>query len=217
MKIILVHGNLPEAVFNKVDSIKTGYDPLSVTEVDAGSAIDLSSASLFSEKRLVIFDNPDIKLVEKLEDDNSPELTVLLRYAKLLEKSSPIIKKAGEIKAEIFSFEEKNQNTVFPFLDFLGNLNAKAYVEMEKNYKESGGQYLITMLTYFLRRMILNKTSSDYMRSKIERQKRNFGKETIMDLYKELIETDFKIKRGFIDDRMGVLLMVEKILRPARQ
>lgn len=217
MKIILVHGNLPEAVFNKVDSIKTGYDPLSVTEVDAGSEIDLSSTSLFSEKRLVIFDNPDIKLIEKLAGDNSTELTVLLRYAKLLEKSSPIIKKAGEIKAEIFSFEEKNQNTVFPFLDFLGNLNAKAYAEMEKNYKESGGQYLITMLAYFLRRMILNKTSSDYMRSKIEQQKRNFSKEKIMDLYKELIETDFKIKRGFIDDRMGVLLMVEKILRPASQ
>jgi DNA polymerase III delta subunit len=216
MKIILIHGNLPEAVFSKVSSIKTGYDPLSITEVEAGGDLDLSSVSLFSEKRLIIFDSPDIKLIEKLEGDNSPELTVLLRYAKPLEKSSPVIKKAGEMKAEIFNFEERNQSTVFPFLDFLGNLNAKAYGEMEKNYKESGGQYLITMLTYFLRRMILNRTTSDYMRSKIEQQKRNFSKETITRLYKDLIETDFKIKRGLIDDKTGVLLMVEKILRPAR-
>lgn len=216
MKIILIHGNLPEAVFSEVNSIKTGYDPLSVTEVEAGGDFDLSSTSLFSEKRLIIFDSPDIKLIEKLEGDNSPGLTILLRYSKPLEKSSPVIKKAGEMKAEIFSFEERNQSTVFPFLDFLGNLNPKAYGEMEKNYRESGGQYLITMLAYFLRRMILNKTTSDYMRSKIEQQKRNFSKETITRLYRDLIETDFKIKRGLIDDKTGILLMVEKILRPAR-
>jgi hypothetical protein len=148
--------------------------------------------------------------------EDSPDMTVLMRFTKQLEKSSPILKKAADIKAEIISFEDRNQNSIFPFLDLLGNLNPKAFTEFEKNYQEFGGQYLITMIAYFLRRMVLLKTASDFMKTKITQQKKNFPEERIKILYRELILTDYNVKKGLTDDRLGLSLLVEKILRSGR-
>jgi hypothetical protein len=47
MKLILVHGNLAEAVLRKTDAIKSGFDPLAVTEVENGE-VDFSSSSLYT-------------------------------------------------------------------------------------------------------------------------------------------------------------------------
>lgn len=216
MKLILVHGNFQEALLKKVSQIKSGFDPLSITEIsETGPGFSLSSPSLFSEKRMVILENPDLNSVEKTLEEKAGDLTILIKYSKSLEKSSAILKKVYDVHGEIFSFEETNQSSVFPFLDMLGSKNTKAFIEFEKNYPEFGGQYLLTMLAYFLRRMIQKpKSGSDFMRQKIETQKRNFSFVKIKELYKEIIETDFKIKQGLIEERLGVTLLVRKILAP---
>lgn len=213
MKLILVYGSMQEAVLKKTAQIKKEFDQLSIIEISAADPFNLSSPSLFSEKRLVILENPDIKIVEKVIENQDQDLTLLIKFSKNLEKSSLILKKVLEAKGEVFSFEEASQTSIFPFLDMLGNQNKKAFVEFEKNYSEYGGQYLLTMLAYFLRRMVAKpKSNSDFMSQKIETQKRNFPLEKIKDLYKEIIETDFKIKQGLIEEKFGVTLLIQKIL-----
>lgn len=214
MKLILLHGNFQIAVLQKAAQIKKEFDPLSITEIaDSGPGFNLSSPSLFSEKRLVILENPDIKVVEKITEEKSIDLTILIKFSKLLEKSSAVLKKVLENKGEVFNFEESAQTSIFPFLDMLGTKNRNSFKEFEKNYSQYGGQYLLTMLAYFLRRMIQRpKTLSDFMRQKIESQKRNFNQDRIKSLYSEIIKTDFKIKQGLIEEKLGVTLLVQKIL-----
>lgn len=214
MKLILLHGNLQAAVLQKAARIKKEFDPLSITEIaDSGSGFHLSSPSLFSEKRLVIFENPDIKVVEKIVLETDSDLTVLIKFSKSLEKSSAVLKKVLEERGEVLSFDESSQTSIFPLLDMLGNKKNTAFKELEKNYSEFGGQYLLTMLAYFLRRMIAKpKSTSSFMLQKLEQQKRNFNQEKIKSLYKEIIQTDFKIKQGLIEEKLGVTLLIQKIL-----
>jgi DNA polymerase III delta subunit len=214
MKLVLIHGNLQDSVIKKITQIKKEFDPLSITEIsDVGIGFNLSSPSLFSEKRLVILENPDIKAVEKAAEEKDPDLTVLIKFSKTLEKSSAVLKKVIETKGEILTFDEANQTSIFPFLDMLGTKNRNSFKEFEKNYSEYGGQYLLTMLAYFLRRMVQKpKSSSDFMRQKIESQKRNFDLEKIKKLYKEIIETDLRIKQGLIEEKLALTMLVQNIL-----
>lgn len=213
MKLILIHGSLQDSVLKKLSEIKKTFDSLAVTEISNNSVFNLSSPGLFSEKRLAVFENPDIKTVEKILEETDPDLTVIIKQSKSLEKTSPVLKKIIEMKGEIIEFNESNQTSIFPFLDMLGTLNKNSLKEFEKNYPEFGGQYLLTMLAYFLRRMIQKpKSSSDFMIQKIETQKRNFPLEKIKSLYKEIIETDFKIKQGLIEEKLAVTMLVQKIL-----
>lgn len=214
MKLIMLHGSLQTAVLNKLSQIKKDFDPMSVTEL-AGSDNSFSFASpgLFSEKRLIILENPDLKTIEKVLVETDPDLTVVAKFSKTIEKSSPILKKLNGTNTEVLIFDESSQVSIFPWLDMLGTKNKNSLKEFEKNYSEFGGQYLLVMLAYFLRRMIQKpKSSSDFMRQKIESQKKNFSSEKIKTLYKEIIETDFKIKQGLIEEKLGLTLLVNKIL-----
>ncbi len=214
MKLILIHGSLQDSALKKVSALKKDYDPLSVTEIGtADSGFNLASPGLFSETRLVILENPDLKTVEKAAKQTDPNLTVLIKFNKSLEKASPILKKILQAKGEVYEFNENNQTSIFPLLDMLGTKNKNSFKEFEKNYAEFGGQYLLTMLAYFLRRMIQKpKSGSDFMRQKIESQKRNFPQNQIVKLYREIIETDFKIKQGLVEEHLGVTMLVQKIL-----
>lgn len=214
MKLILIHGSFEDAILKKIAEIKKSFDPLATTEIsEYDPGFHFSSPSLLSDKRLVILENPDIKIIEQGIAQSDPDLTILIRCSKGLEKSSAVLKKVIEARGEVFSFEESSQVSIFPFLDMLGNLNKRAYGEFEKNYNEFGGQYILTMLAYFLRRMVVKtKSSSDFMRQKIETQRKNFGLEKIRKLYREVITTDYKIKQGLAEDKLALTLLIQKIL-----
>lgn len=213
MKLILLHGSQQVAVANKLTEIKKKFDSLSVTEIPDSFNPQVSTGSLFSQNRLVILENPDLKSVEKALNESDPNLTIVLKFSKSLEKSSPIFKKLSDAKVEIFVFNDIEQNTIFPFLDMLGSKNKSSLKEFEKNYNEFAAQYLLTMLAYFLRRMIQKpKSTSSFMLQKLESQKKNFPKDDIRLLYKEIIETDFKIKQGQIDEKLGMTILINKII-----
>lgn len=210
MKLILIHGSLQELVSKKVSEIKNNFEALEINESD-GSDISLNSQSLFSEKRLVILNDPNLKAVENVLENEHPELTVILRFSKTLEKSSPILKKITGAKVETFSYIDPHQENIFPLLDMIGNKNKSAFAELEQNYEEFSGQYVLAMLGYFLRRMIIG-SKSDFMNQKILSQKKNFPLEKIKKLYKEIIITDFKVKQGMLEEKLGVTLLIGKIL-----
>lgn len=214
MKLILLHGNFQDALLKKLSQIRKSFDPLSITEIsEVGAGFSFSSPGLFFEKRLIIIENPDIKIVEKVLLEKDPDSTILLKFSKPLEKSSVVLKRVLDSKGEVLNFDVTNQTSIFPLLDMLGTKNKNTFKEFEKNYTQFDGQYLLTMLAYFLRRMVQKpKSASDFMRQKIESQKRNFDLKKIKDLYKEIIETDFKIKQGLIEEKLGVTLLVQKIM-----
>ncbi len=213
MKLILLQGDLKIAVENKLSEIKKNFDNLSITEMSDSFNPQVSSGSLFSQNRLVILENPDLKSVEKALEESDPSLTIVLKFSKFLDKSSPVLKKLSQVEAEIIAFNVIDQNTIFPFLDMLGSKNKSSLKEFEKNYNQFTAQYLLTMLAYFLRRMVQKpKSASSFMLQKLNSQKKNFPKDKIRLLFKEVIETDFKIKQGLIDEKLGLTILINKII-----
>lgn len=222
MTLIIVHGNGLVAAQNKLVQIKKGFDLLSTTVI-SGKELDFSEAilgsstgGLFSEKRLMILEDFDEKKIdlEKLPSDD-PDLTLVIKINKTLTAASSLIKTATKLKAQIYSFSERDETNIFPFLDSLADKNASESLKMLNSYlAEWGGQYVLTMIFYMLRRLIMPiKNLPPFVIKRVESQRRNFSQEKITALYKEALETDFKIKSGLLDERNGLTLLVNKIIQ----
>lgn len=216
MKLILIHGNALVAIQNKLREVKKKYDNFSILEFDAKQKSfseilpEIGTGGLFSEDRLIILQNFEDIDLEKLNDES---LTVVLKYSKSLASNSKILKAAISKKAEIISLSEKDESSIFPFLDKLAEKNQTALKELESLFNQFGGQYLLTMCFYMLRRLVQTpKNLPPFVLKKIEKQKRNFPIEKIADLYKQSLETDYKIKSGLLEERIGLFLLVNKIL-----
>ncbi|MBI2595229.1 hypothetical protein HYW46_00650 [Candidatus Daviesbacteria bacterium] len=219
MNLIIMHGSGLSALSHKLSAIKKGFDQISITELnckDVGLGQVLAAIAtpqLFSDKRLVILEgfDPGFKLTGLPEDEN---LTVVLKSNKKLTASSEILKSTASSKPQVILFEEKGETNIFPFLDMLAEKKGGAFGQLENYLEEWGGQYVLTMIFYMLRRLILPvKKLPPFIAKKIELQKKNFRLEKITFLYKEALETDFKIKNGLIGDKLGLTMLVEKIIK----
>lgn len=219
MNLIILYGSGIVSISQKLSQIKKEFDPLLIQTLSGKdfefdkAVIELSTPQLFSEKRMVVledFETTEIDL-EKLPVEEG--FTVVLKFSKLLASNSVILKIAAEKKAGIFQFGEKDETSIFPFLDNLAEKNRKALGELEKLLREYGGQYILTMLFYLFRRLIIKpKKLPDFVLRKIERQQRNFSVAQIKFFYKMAIETDFKIKSGNIEEKLGVTMLVNNII-----
>ncbi|EKD91030.1 MAG: hypothetical protein ACD_30C00050G0006 [uncultured bacterium] len=215
--IILLHGGGALGISQKISQIKKDFDTLSVVEISgknssfANARSEYLTPQLFSEKRLVIledFSDLEFELLEDRED-----LTLVLKFSKLLPSNSKILKEALSKKIQILLFEEAGETPIFPFLDKLGEKNPKALEEFERNHDEWGGQYIFSMMFYLLRRMLISsKKAPAFIVQRLERQKRNFSILEIKNLYKFMLENDFKIKSGLIDEKLALTLVVNKFL-----
>lgn len=219
MKLILIHGNALSAISRKISEFKQKFDSLSITEINGkessfhDAVVKLSTGDLFSESRLVILEQFDEKIdISKLPDDK--ELTVVLKYPKPLTEASQILKNARTLNAQIIPLSERDEISVFPFLDALADKNSqKAFTELDKLYAEYGAQYLLTMIFYLFRKLVIRpKKAQQYAIDKVNKQKRNFDIAKVTTLYKFGIETDFKIKSGLLEEKMGLTMLVERIL-----
>lgn len=220
MRLIILHGSGLSAIANKIFATRKNFDPLAVTEInckekDLGQVLaEISTPQLFAEQRLVVLENLEpASDLSKLPGDE--KLTIALKFSKKLLPASEILKSTLRFKPQTILLEEKDETSIFPFLDMLGEKNKRAFGELGKYLEEWGGQYVLTMIFYFLRRMVISsKKMPSFMAAKIDRQKKNFNLEKIQELYKEVIETDFRIKSGLIEEKLALTLLVEKILDP---
>jgi DNA polymerase III delta subunit len=219
MPIILFHGNGLTAISRAVSQFRSKFDSLAISDFNGKNQsfeqvlMALGTIDLFSNARLVILENfsekTDLSLIQT--DDKT---TVLIRSQKALGAASILLKSAKSIGAQIQEFSEADEISIFPFLDLLGDKKQLAYVQLEKVYVEYGSQYILTMLYYFYRRMlVIPKKTPSFALQKLERQKQNFPKEIIQQLYQFTLEIDFKIKSGLIDEKIGLLLIIERILK----
>ncbi len=217
MNLIILHGGGLVSKNNKLSQIKKGFDPMDIVELNGKGLTwgqvktDLLSSLLFSPKRLVILEDfPQIKLEELTPDEN---LTLVLNFNKSLISTSVILKEAKKFNAQVIEFSEEQETSIFPFLDLLCEKNPRAQVELGKYLDEWGNQYVLTMMAYALRRFVGSpKKLPPFVLRKMENQRKNLPLERIKMLYREIIETDFKIKRGLIEPDMGLFLLTEKFL-----
>ncbi len=218
MPIIIFHGNGLSALSKQVSQIRTKYDPLAVSEFNGKIhsiehvIMGISTPDLFADLRLIILENINEKTdISKIITDE--KTTVLIRVTKSLPVTSTLFKTAKEIKAQIQEFSEADEVSIFPFLDSLGEKKQLAFNQFEKVYEEYGGQYIFTMLYYFFKRMVvIPKKTPSFALQKLERQKKNFPPDKIQLLYQKTLETDFQIKSGLIEEKLGLTMIIQQIL-----
>jgi DNA polymerase III delta subunit len=219
MAVIIYHGNGLVAMSKTLSLLKSKYEPMAISEFNGKNQsfeqvlMGVGTNDLFAESRLIVLEN----FTEKTDISNlstDEKTTVVMRINRSLPVASVLLKTAKEIKAQIQEFSEADEVSIFPFLDSLGEKKQLAFSQFEKVYSEYGGQYIFTMLYYFYRRMIIvPKKTPTFALQKLEKQKNNFPQKRISELYELTLETDFQIKSGLIEERIGITLVINEILK----
>lgn len=214
MKLHLLHGLGISASRKKLIDIRSAFDSNNVITFDDNANIQevlasLNTQSLLSNEQLIVWENAPEEIALDLSPVTS-HLSLVLWFDHKLKESSKILKWFREQKGEVLNFEESKEVSVFPFLDLLANKDKKAYLEMKK-LKDNGFEiyYFLTMVFYLLRNLVTTpKNAPDFVRNKLERQRRNFTQEEIKEIYRNLLEIDFKIKSGLLEKEQAEFLLV---------
>lgn len=209
MKLVLLHGAAEAASRQKLISIKQKFDPSNVVVFEKGSdpkdiIAVLQTISMFDTERLVVLENPSDDFLGNFPLNPAPCSLILWFNHEVDTKKYPGF--------EVLYFPEGKELSVFPFLDKLGMKELGAYLEMDK-LKKIGfdSQYLITMIFYLLRNLvIIPKKARDFVKNKMIRMRKNFTEKELVELYKCVLETDFKIKSGLLEPNQAEFLLVNK-------
>lgn len=222
MKITLLHGSAKDALQNKLIKIKQSYDKLSVQEINCKeisfekAVVEFLTPNLFSKERLVVLENcPDNTDLSSLPEDNSLYLVV---YSNLsFPQASNIISSAKKRNSLIINLNEENEKAIFPFLDGLAEKKTQSLKTVEELLNQKGGQYVLTFIYYLLRKMAgeaKGKASNlpDFVKRKIALQKQNFTKQILVELYRQSLLTDYKIKTGYAESETYFYLLINRFL-----
>lgn len=217
MNIYILHGAGINEILKKIDLIKKEFDPLSILTISkknlkSESVLnEIISPGLFAEKRLAILEDFDESFeIENLPDDEN--LNLVLKFTKALPAKSKFLNLQRK-NMKLSFFPEEKETSIFPFLDAICNKNPKALEDLEKLYVKFGGQYILTMFIYSVRRIILPlKTNNSFAMKNIENLKKSFSKEKILKFYLSILEIDFKIKTGILDERSAIQNLSIKLI-----
>ena len=221
MKLLLLHGPAITSSRKKLLEIKGKFDPENVVifekDSDTSQIMDsLKTVPMFSEEQLIILENPP----ENLNYTQHPiPYTLVLWFDHEISEKKPIMEWVKKSNGQILYFPESKEISIFPFLDYLGNRDKKAFLEMDNLKKAplrqgfagqgSDTQYIITMIFYLLRNLIYTpKTAKDFIKQKNARMRTNFSQEELVDLYEFVLDSDFKIKSGLLDEKVAEFLLV---------
>lgn len=210
MKPLLLHGSAKTASRKKLIELKTKFNPNNVIVFEEGFDVQaimgsLFTSSLFPEERLFILENPP--------DDISNYQLQITNYQLILWFDHEInAKKWSDF--EVLFFPEGKEVSVFPFLDCLASQDKKAFLEMEK-LKSAGFDiyYFSTMVFYLLRSLAATpQNATQFVKDKLQRQRKNFSLDRVAKLYKDILEIDFRIKSGFLEKEQAEFLLVNNFL-----
>lgn len=215
MKIYLIHGVGIGSSYDRLMQIKKDYSALEVKEIEGRDInkhqllMELGGGQLFTDRRLLIVNNLSLE-VDLLELPDDVNLTLVLYFNKTVSAGTKVYKSAEILKAHIINNTEREEVLIFPFLDKLAEGDESCLQDWERLYKQYGSQYVITMIFYLLRKFILApKKMPSFALNRYNKQKEKFSLDRIKKLYIDLIEIDFKIKSGLIDERMAIFLYIE--------
>lgn len=218
MKIILIHGGDTVASLQKLSLLKNQFKSPEVLQINgkdlkvAQLKDHFASQDLFSQTQLIIVENPP-EALDLSGFGSQTDNSVVFYFSKSLPPKAKILSFPNSLSVQILAFPKKPTVTVWPFLDLLFTKNPRSLIEFEKLMSEYGGQYLLTMIAFGLRRLVLpSKSSGGFNEQKILNQKKIFSLDKIKHLYQQVLETDFKIKSGLIEERIGLTLLLQKFL-----
>lgn len=214
MKQLLLHGSAINNSRTKLSEIRQKFDANNVIVFEKGSEVfeiagSLMTSSLLPEEKLFILENPDETFINYPLNPNL--YTLILWFDHEVADKKPIMEWAKK-SGQILFFPESKEASVFPFLDYLANQEHKAFFEIKK-LKSNGFDifYIITMTYYLLRNLISTpKTAPEFVRQKLDRQRKNFDLEKITKLYQDILEIEFKLKSGLLEKPQAEFLLVSK-------
>lgn len=214
MKIQLLHGSANAASRRHLIDLKKKFDQSSVIVFETEASIEdvlgsLMTVPLISEERLIVWENPPEDLTFNPFDSSA--VTLILWFDHEVSEKKSIMEWVKKSKGQVWYFPENKEITVFPFLDLLALSDKKAYLEIDK-LKKGGVNifYLITMIYYLLRNlMVTPKNAPDFVRKKLIKQRKNFDIEKVKNLYKNILETEFKLKMGLLEDEQAKFSLVD--------
>lgn len=209
MKLVILHGLAINTSRKKLSEIKNKFTSDNVITLDSTANTEeiltnLLSESLFGGERLVVVENPPEELINHTLFPNPYTLVLWFDHE---------IDTKNWKDAEILFFPEAKEVSVFPFLDFLGNRDKKAFLELDKLKQEYDSQYLITMILYLLRNLSCTpKGAKEFVKAKFAKMRKNFSEEKLINMYKFVLNTDFKIKSGLIETTQAEFSLVHLFL-----
>lgn len=217
MKLVVLHGPAINNSRQQLFDIKSKFSNGNIVIFETGSDIsevlgELMTISLTPEPRLFILENPPEDFIN-YPLASIPD-TLIFWFDHTVANKEPILDWAKKAQGEIIFFEEKSKISIFPFLDYLATKDKRAYLEIKK-LKNSGFDifYFITMVFYLLRSLAATpKNAPQFVKQKIEMQRKNFSTEQIIKLYKDILEIDFKLKSGLLEKEQAEFLMVNNFL-----
>lgn len=218
LKALLLHGPGIKASRIKLQELRSKFHPDNVVVFEEGAASmdiadNLVSTSLFSDERLVILENPPEDFV--LATNYELPTTLLLWFDHEIGEKKEVMKWIKENKGESLFFPESKEISIFPFLDLLAQGNMKAFLEMKK-LKDARYDifYFNTMTLYLLRNLVATpKTALPFVKEKLKKQRIRFNQQNLTNLYKNILELDFKLKSGLIESQQAEFLLVNQFLK----
>lgn len=210
MRRLILHGSATSASRKKLFQLKEKFNSDNVLVFEDKTdfkeiLVNLQSQSLFDGERLVIIENPP-EFFSNYPLTPIPCTLILWFDHEIDTKLWPGF--------EVLLFPEAKEVSVFLFLDYLVLKDKRAFLEMEK-LKTNGFDihYFITMVFYLLRSLVVTpKNAPEFVRKKIARQRAGFSPADIKNLYKDLIEIDFKIKKGYLEKSQAEFLLLNKFI-----
>jgi DNA polymerase III delta subunit len=219
MQLKIFHGDNHSVLLDKIREVLKQYESDSISRYSLKSEnfdqiiIALSTATFFAEKRVVIIEDADEKKVVLDQIPDDPDLMVIFFFPKELASGSKILKEGEKKKAQIVSISQPQDKQIFTFLDLLAEKNEKVYGYFDMLYKQYGGQYLLTMIIFQLRRLVLpSSLVPPFLKQKIELQQKKFSDGQLPTFYYLTLETEYLIKVGKVEEKTGLLLLISKII-----
>lgn len=214
MKLHLLHGPGIVSSRLKLHLIKNAFETNNVVVFarsdDPREAMGgLMTPSLFSQPKLIILENPQEDFnIEIVNIQDSTTLLVWLDHE--IGAKSALLKFIKKHNGEILFFDGNKEVSIFPLLDHLAFKDKKAFLELQKlNTVGLDIYYVLTMVYYLLRNLVSTpKKAPEFVKKKLLRQRVNFPTEKNNYLYKSVLEIEFKLKRGLMDQSQAEFLLV---------
>lgn len=215
MTLLLLHGPAISSSRKKLLEIRQKFDVNNVVVYESGSDLqmilgNLATLSIFSDQQLIILENPPEDFINYPLDPKP--YTLILWFDHEVGEKKLITEWVLQHKGQVSFFPENKEVSVFPFLDYLVDKDKKAFLEMQK-LKDANFDihYLLTMVFYLLRNLVtIPVNAPDFVKKKLAKQKAMFNMESIIALYKDLLEMDFKLKSGLLEKDQAEFLLVKR-------
>lgn len=185
--------------------------------------------NIFSPKNLVLVplekasEELSLKYIE-ISQNKAEDTDVLFYLQKNVSAKSkilPELKKLKEVK--IIEVKDEKDWTIFNFADAVFDKNRKKAYELLKTLelKEENSVAIHAVLTNHLKnlaRIVFNAEIkvAPFVKTKLQRQAKNFSNNDILNLYKFFYKVDKDLKTGGIRENVANVLTIEKVFEPSK-